>query len=155
MGAGHLDPDAFEHLLAENPGLTDIELSNYGEMFLNPRLTDILRIAFDRRVVLHAHNGANLNHASPETLEALVKYRFHSLVVSIDGASPETFSRYRVKGDFKRVIGHIGQINRFKRSAMSGFPLLTGSNSLRQWLYSGGHHRGMGALLLSAHSLLG
>jgi hypothetical protein len=125
MGAGHLDPSAFESLLDANPGLASVELSNYGEMFLNPRLTDILRIAFERKVVLQANNGANLNHASADTLEALVKYRLHRLTVSLDGACSETYSRYRVKGDFQRVLGHIEQINRLKREHGTGFPLLT------------------------------
>ncbi len=97
MGAGHLDPAAFERLLEANPSVQEVELSNYGEMFLNPKLRELLRIAFEHRVVLHADNGTNLNHASEETLEALVRYRFRSLSVSIDGASPETYSRYRVK----------------------------------------------------------
>jgi hypothetical protein len=125
MSAGHLDPANFERLLEANPGLQEVELSNYGEMFLNPKLRELLRIAFEHKVVLHANNGTNLNHASEETLDALVKYRFRSLSVSIDGASQETYSRYRVKGDFERVIGNIEKINAFKRKHGSGFPMLT------------------------------
>jgi len=125
MGAGHLDPTAFERLLDANPEISGVELSNYGEMFLNPRLREILRIAHERKVVLNAQNGTNLNHASEETLEALVEYRFGTLSVSIDGASAETYSHYRRKGDFERVIRHIETINRFKRKHFSGFPFLT------------------------------
>jgi MoaA/NifB/PqqE/SkfB family radical SAM enzyme len=90
MSAGHLDPTHFQKLLDENPQLREVELSNYGEMFLNPRLHELLRIAFERQVVLHAYNGTNLNHATPETLEALIRYRMGTLSVSIDGASQET-----------------------------------------------------------------
>lgn len=125
MSAGHLDPAKLERLLDANPQVADVELSNYGEMFLNPKLAEILRIAFERRVVLHADNGTNLNHAPAEILEALVRYRFRSLTVSIDGASPEAYSRYRIKGDFERVIGNIEKLNSFKRKHLSGFPILT------------------------------
>jgi MoaA/NifB/PqqE/SkfB family radical SAM enzyme len=124
LGAGHLSVDAFQTLLDRNPEIQEVELSNYGEMFLNPHLPDLFRIAFERQVVLHADNGTNLNHASDATLEALVRYRFRSLTVSIDGASPETYARYRVRGDFDRVVGHIRKINEFKRSHSTGFPLL-------------------------------
>jgi len=124
MSAGHLDPADFERLLEANPSLQEVELSNYGEMFLNPKLRELLRIAFEHKVVLHANNGTNLNDASEETLEALVKYRFRSLTVSIDGASQESYARYRVKGDFERVIGNIKKINAYKRKHRSGFPLL-------------------------------
>jgi hypothetical protein len=121
---GHLSPTTFAAFLDAHPQICDVELSNYGEMFLNPKLSELLRIAFDRNVVIHADNGVNLNHASSETLESLVRYRVRSMTVSIDGASPETYSKYRVKGDFDRVISHIRQINDFKRRHRSAFPLL-------------------------------
>jgi len=70
MGARHLDPDKFEALLNANPQLLEVELSTYGEMFLNPQLGDILRIAHECSVVLHADNGVNLNHAPDQTLAA-------------------------------------------------------------------------------------
>lgn len=125
MGAGHLDAGNFEALLDGNPELLEVELSNYGEMFLNPRLRDILRIAFERNVALHADNGVNLNHAADETLEALVRYRFRSMTVSIDGASAESYARYRVGGDFERVTGNIRKINGYKREHATVFPLLS------------------------------
>lgn len=107
MGAGHLDVRRFEELLDRNPEIAEVELSNYGEMFLNPRLTEIMRIAAARKVVLHADNGTNMNHVSDDTLEAPVRYRFRSITVSIDGASEETYARYRVRGSFERVLGNI------------------------------------------------
>jgi hypothetical protein len=125
MRPGHLDPASFRSLLDANPHLTDVELSNYGEMFLNPKLSDLLRIAFERGVIVHADNGVNLNHASAETLESLVKHRVRSMTVSIDGASAETYPLYRRKGDFSRVISNITQINEYKRKHRSSFPLLT------------------------------
>jgi len=125
MGAGHLDVLAFTALLDANPWVAEVELSNYGEMFLNPRLIEILRIAHDRKVALHADNGVNLNHASDETLEALVEYGFRSLTCSIDGATPETYAQYRIKGDFSRVTGHLRRIGQFKRQRHSGLPLMT------------------------------
>ena len=124
MGAGHLDPAAFRAMLDANPQIADVELSNYGEMFLNPRLPELLRIAHERQVVVHAENGANLNHASPATLEALVLYQLRSMTVSIDGASPESYAKYRVKGDFDRVIANIRILNEFKRKHRSAFPFL-------------------------------
>ena len=124
MGSGHLDPATFQSLLDANPGLLEVELSNYGEMFLNPKLPEILRIAYERAVVPHADNGVNLNHASDEVLEALVRYRVRSITVSIDGASPESYGRYRVRGDYERVIGHIRKLNRYKLEGNSVFPLL-------------------------------
>jgi MoaA/NifB/PqqE/SkfB family radical SAM enzyme len=124
MGAGHLDPAKFEALLDSNPQLAEVELSNYGEMFLNPRLVELLRIAWERKVTLHADNGVNLNFAREDALEGLVKYQFRSLTCSIDGCTPETYRQYRVNGDLDRVLGYVRRINEHKRKYNSGFPLI-------------------------------
>jgi MoaA/NifB/PqqE/SkfB family radical SAM enzyme len=124
LGAGHLDVDNFRALLDANPEVAEVELSNYGEMFLNPKLAELLRIAHERQVVLHADNGINLNHASEATLRALVQYGFRSMTCSIDGASPESYRQYRVKGDFEKVLDNIRIINKYKRELRSGFPYL-------------------------------
>jgi MoaA/NifB/PqqE/SkfB family radical SAM enzyme len=124
VGSGHLRFEDFQSILEKNPSLSEIELSNYGEIFLNPRLADMLRFAFERKVVTHADNGANLNFISEEALEALVKYRLRSITCSIDGASQETYEKYRVRGNFDKVISNIRRINEYKRQYKSGFPLL-------------------------------
>src|SRR3569833_887344 len=124
LGAGHLSLADFTALLEANPAIEDVELSNYGEMFLNPALPEILRAAFESGVVLHADNGANLNLLRAEALDALIRYRFRSLTVSIDGASPEAYAQYRRKGDFDRVIDNIRRINEEKRRHRTGFPIL-------------------------------
>ena len=84
----------------------------------------MLRFAFERKVVTHADNGANLNFVSEEALEALVKYPLRSITCSIDGASPETYEKYRVRGNFDKVIANIRRINEYKRQYKSGFAML-------------------------------
>ena len=60
-GKGWLRAPDFETLLAENPWVREVELSNYGEMFLNPQLPEIFRIARERNVRLTANNGVTGN----------------------------------------------------------------------------------------------
>ena len=124
LGQGFLKFDDFKDVLRRNPSVSHVELSNWGEIFLNKDLSGILRYAYRHNVALSAKNGANLNHVSDEVLEALVKYKFRELNCSIDGASQETYSVYRVNGNFDRVIGHIKMINRFKAKYRSPYPAL-------------------------------
>ena len=98
MGSGFLRFEHFRALLDENPQLQEIELANYGEIFLNPELLQIMTLAHERDVCLTADVGANLNDVRDEVLEGLVKYRVRSMTCSIDGASQETYGRYRVRG---------------------------------------------------------
>jgi hypothetical protein len=124
LRAGHLKVADFERLLTDNPEIREVELSNYGEMFLNPQLPDLLACAYERQVVVSGSNGVNLNFASEAALNAVVKYRVRALTCSIDGATQETYSRYRVNGHLDRVLEHVDQIRELRRSARSAFPLL-------------------------------
>ena len=114
----------FRRLLDDNPFLRSVELSNYGEAFLNPALLQMLEYAFRKGVRLTLQNGANLNDVSPEVLEGLVRYRFQALRCSIDGASPETYRQYRRRGSFEQVIENIRTINRHKAELGSPEPQL-------------------------------
>src|SRR5215831_10579084 len=91
LGGGHLKLADFQQLLDRNPQIRTVELSNYGEMFLNPQLPELLACAFERQVVVSGNNGVNLNYASDAALEAIVKYRVRGLTCSIDGATQETY----------------------------------------------------------------
>jgi MoaA/NifB/PqqE/SkfB family radical SAM enzyme len=124
VGWGHLTAENFKKFLTLNPRVRWIELSNYGEIFLNPELTDILRIAHESSVQVSAWNGVNLNDATPEALEAVVKYQVKGMTLSIDGASQETYSIYRVGGDFDQVIRNVRALNQFKKQYETAFPYL-------------------------------
>jgi MoaA/NifB/PqqE/SkfB family radical SAM enzyme len=125
VGGGFLSLKDFKKLLDENTWIHKIELSNYGEIFLNPELLGIIEYAYQRNVILSANNGVNLNTVKENVLEGLVKYQFRSMVCSIDGASNDTYKIYRVKGDFETVIENIKRINFFKQKYQSEYPQLT------------------------------
>jgi Flp pilus assembly protein TadD len=122
---GFLRFEDFRKLLDDNPGLTSIELSNNGEIFLNPALLNMLELAHQRGVALTAENGVNLNKVRPEVLEGLGKYRFRTLVCSIVGASEESYSVYRIRGKFANVIDNVRKINVLKQRYRSRYPALT------------------------------
>ena len=107
LGRGFLKFADFKNIVKSNPSICHIELSNWGEIFLNKELIDIVRYAYEHNVSLAANNGVNLNNVSDEVLEALVKYQFRKLKCSIYGASQETYSIYRVNGNFDQVIANI------------------------------------------------
>ncbi len=125
VGTGFLKFDDFRRLVDSNPGIVAIELSNWGEALLNPELPGILGYAHQKEIRIYLSNGVNLNHASEEVLEALVKYSVQNIRVSIDGASQEVYQQYRVKGDFDRVIENIRRINDYKREYHVERPHLT------------------------------
>ena len=124
LGRGFLSFENFKRFVDAHRAIRTIELSNYGEIFLNPHLAAITRYARERGVSLTAWNGVNLNTVSEEMLETLVRFGFQGMTVSIDGASPETYGLYRRGGDFRRVIDNLERLNYFKKRYRSETPHL-------------------------------
>jgi len=124
VGRGFLRFDYFKQLVDNNPDISCIELSNWGEIFLNPDLPQIMEYAYKRGVKLKAENGVNLNTAKKEALEAAVKYRFRYLNCSIDGATQEVYEIYRRRGHLANVLDNIRNINAYKKQYNSPFPEL-------------------------------
>ena len=122
VGWGFLSLEDFVRFLAQNPAIRLVELSNYGEIFLNPQLAGILEHAHAVGVSVEADNGTNLNHASEEQLEAVVRFGLRRLVVSIDGASQETYSTYRAGGTLSRVLENVRRLNEWKARLGSDRP---------------------------------
>jgi len=125
LGTGRMSLEKFTQLLDDNPRIKHVEISNWGEIFLNKDLEKIVKLAFERGVKLRADNGVNLNHASPAVLEAMVRYGFASMTCSIDGATPDIYKQYRVGGDLDQVLANIRLINELKKKHKSSLPRLT------------------------------
>lgn len=124
LGNGSLRAADFKRLIDANPRLKHVELSNYGEVFLNPELLEILEYAHGRGVGLSAAEGSNFNTVSDDVLEGLVKYGFKSIICSIDGATNETYRSYRVGGDLDTVLENVRRLNSYKEQYRSQFPRL-------------------------------
>ena len=113
-GSGMLSFENFKKLVDTN-NFERIELSNQGEIFLNPELPQIIKYAYEKNIKLTAATGVNFNYLSDEQAEAMVKYDFDTFTVSLDGASQETYVQYRQNGDFDKVINNVKKINYYKK----------------------------------------
>ena len=120
---GYLKFENFKKLVDEYK-FSVIELSNSGEIFLNPDLIKIIEYAHEKKIKLTAENGVNLNNLTEEQAEALVKYKFKAITMSIDGASNETYSKYRINGNFDTVIENLKKIIKYKKLYKSRAPYL-------------------------------
>lgn len=124
VGNGYLKFEKFKKFIDENDFVKEIELSNCGEFFLNPDLEKMMEYAFQKGVRLCAWTGANMNDVSDRVCEALVKYQFSGINVSIDGASDEVYKIYRRNGNFTKVINNIKKVLSYKEKYHSRFPII-------------------------------
>lgn len=123
-GFGYVTFEQFKDFVDKHPFINNMELSHNGEIFLNPDLEKIIKYAYEKNIILHAYGGVNLNTLTDTMPEALVKYNFETLIVSIDGATPETYSIYRRGGDFNKVMDNIKKINYYKEKYNSKYPIM-------------------------------
>lgn len=124
IGQGYLKFSDFKKFINDNPKIKVIELSNWGEIFLNPELKNIIQFAYMRNISLTVRNGANLNDASRKVLKYLVKYRVKHLNISIDGATNATYKIYRQGGNLHKVLKNVKIINQYKMKYNTKFPNL-------------------------------
>lgn len=121
-GNGYLKIENFRKILEENQFVREIEISNNGEIFLNPQFEQILEFAYLKGVKLTAEGGANFNYVRDSELEAMVKFQLQDLVIAADGATNETYMQYRRKGDINKVFENIRRLQRVKAKYGSRFP---------------------------------
>jgi len=96
-------------------------LYNQGEPFLNSKLLDFIKIAKQKRIyVTTSTNGHFLT--DEKYVEKLVKSGLDTIIISLDGANTETYSKYRIGGDFERVISGIEKLIQIRNHLKSNTP---------------------------------
>ena len=82
-------------------------LFNWGEPFLNKDILPMISLSAAHGIATHIDSNLTLREFSREEAEAIVASGLTRLVGSIDGASQETYGKYRIGGDFARAIKNL------------------------------------------------
>jgi len=94
----------FKHIIDHNIGLINsISLYNYGEPFLNKNLPEMIFYA-KKKGVHFTKVATNGMHFSSSNINKILKSKLDYLSISIDGATQDTYGKFRVGGEFKKVI---------------------------------------------------
>jgi MoaA/NifB/PqqE/SkfB family radical SAM enzyme len=102
--------------------LYQVEIYHYGEPLLNP---DIYRmIEHAKTYGVYTRISTNANVLDEERAEKLVASGLDYLTLSIDGASQESYSKYRVGGDFEKVTENVRLLVGIKKNRNSQTPRL-------------------------------
>lgn len=99
-------------------------LYNFGEPFLNPHIFDYTRFFHQRGITTVIHTNFSVKDYGSEFFEKIVLSGLDELTVSIDGASQETYEKYRVGGNFDRVVANMAGLTRVKNRLGATIPQL-------------------------------
>ena len=120
----HLTLEEFRRIVDPLAGnLLGLSLSLRGEPLLARHLVPLIRYAHERNIAVSFPTNLSLEMGSEE-LEALVASGLDAMFVALDGASPETYGRYRVGGRFDVVVDNVRKLAETKRRLRRGRPRL-------------------------------
>jgi MoaA/NifB/PqqE/SkfB family radical SAM enzyme len=103
--AGMLDWNVFTKVVDEaGPGLVRIDFFNYGEAFLHKRAVEMCEYIKSKFPHIYLYTSTNGLALTEEKARRLVHSGIDEVTFSIDGASPETYTRYRQRGKFDVAI---------------------------------------------------
>ncbi len=103
---GTLQLDVFKHIIDEiGTYLYNIDLFNWGEPLLNKDIYDMISYAHERHILTSI--SSNFHFFDEAAAERMISSGLDYLILSIDGATPKTYKKYRVRGKFKRVVENV------------------------------------------------
>lgn len=115
-----MDFDTFCSLLAQCGAIDELHLQGMGEPLLHPRFFDMVSFAAVRGIVVSTNT--NMTVMSPEHAARCVRSGLHTLHVSLDGATPESYQAIRVRARFERVLRNLRRLLAAKVHAASELP---------------------------------
>jgi sulfatase maturation enzyme AslB (radical SAM superfamily) len=132
---GKLPIDKIGEVLTDTKDtLKDLLLFNYGEPFMDKRFLDVLRLARQMvpRARLYVHtNGTIVPQGWPETI--VREELLDSISFSIDGASQNTYSKYRIGGQFDIAFKNMTAIINYKKEFRKFKPDVEWQYILFEW----------------------
>ena len=106
--AGMLDFEVFRRVVDEaGPSLVRVDFFNYGETFLHKRAVEMCEYIKSRFPHVYLYTSTNGLAFTEEQVRRLVRSGIDEVTFSIDGATPESYARYRRRGDFEKAIRNL------------------------------------------------
>jgi hypothetical protein len=129
-----LDFDLFTKVVDEaGPALARIDFFNYGEAFLHKRAVEMCRYIKERFPQIYLYTSTNGLALTEARARALVHSGIDEVTFSVDGAFPESYARYRQRGDFDVALRNLRAMADEKRRADRDVPFLNWRYILFRW----------------------
>jgi radical SAM family protein len=132
--AGMLDFELFRRVVDEvGASLVRIDFFNYGEAFLHKRAVEMceyIKAAFPQIYLYTSTNGLALTEAQARRL---VHSGIDEVTFSVDGATPESYVKYRQRGRFDVAMANLRAMADEKRRSGRDLPFLNWRYILFKW----------------------
>ncbi len=132
--AGMLDWNIFTRVVDEaGASLVRIDFFNYGEAFLHKRAVEMCEYIKSRFPHIYLYTSTNGLALTVEKARRLIHSGIDEVTFSIDGASQETYARYRQRGKFDVALATLHAMTGEKARAGRDVPQLNWRYILFKW----------------------
>jgi Iron-sulfur cluster-binding domain len=132
--AGMLDFELFRRVIDEvGPSLNRVDFFNYGEAFLHKRaieMCEYIKTSFPHIYLYTSTNGLAFSETEARRL---AHSGIDEVTFSIDGATAESYSKYRQRGRFDTALANLRAMADEKRAAGRDLPFLNWRYILFTW----------------------
>lgn len=121
---GYMEFDFFREVIDQIPPhrLEKSWLHLYGEPLLHPKLPDMIRYAKEKVEIEQIGISTNCVLLDEEKAESLLSSPLDMLVLSVDGATQETYEKIRRKGAFDKVVENVARFIEMRKERGSSRP---------------------------------
>ncbi len=103
---GFMKLDDFKKIIDEaGDYIIHLRMWNWGEPLLNKDIFEMISYAKKKKIFVNL--STNSNFLTEEMTNKLINSELDELIISLDGASEETYKQYRKKGNFNEIIDSI------------------------------------------------
>jgi hypothetical protein len=132
--AGMLDFDLFTRVVDEaGPSLGRIDFFNYGEAFLHKRAIEMCAYIKQKFPHIYLYTSTNGLAFTEEKARQLAHTGIDEVTFSLDGASQETYARYRQRGKFDVAIANLRALIDEKAKSRRDVPFINWRYILFNW----------------------
>ncbi|WP_420477312.1 radical SAM protein [Noviherbaspirillum sp. ST9] len=117
-----MEMDVFRSLVDQFPSMTELQLQGLGEPLLHPRFFDMVRYAAERGI--RVSTNTNLTVLTEQRADECVRSGLHTMHISLDGATAETYQVIRIRARFERVLRNLRRLVQAKARLESALPHL-------------------------------
>lgn len=102
----------FQRSIEEQYGLIEVKLQGLGEPLLNPEFFQMVDLCVSRDIWVRTISNGSLLHLN-DNYKKLIDSKIGDIVISIDGATKDTFEKIRVGSNFERIVENTVMLNEY------------------------------------------
>ncbi len=115
------------------PTLGRVDFFNYGETFLHKRAVEMCEYIKQHHPQIYLYTSTNGLALDEDRARRLVHSGIDEVTFSVDGATPDSYARYRQRGDFERALANMRAMTDEKRQSERDVPFINWRYILFTW----------------------